>query len=312
MKKIVLVILVASIFSCATNKEDSLPENTVARVYGEYIYSDSFNEKVEKYKNVFASTQNKEPNDEELASIKENLLTSLIDRIMYLRKFDELGLSIEQGMVDAQLNQIIGTFQDKEAYLKELEQNGFTEKDFQEEITYQFKMKQLGDYIKNQELEITEEDINKYYTENRSDFYDKNRIKATASHILIKTDEISDEEALKQINEIKERIDNGMEFSEAASQYSQCPSSNNGGSLGEFGQGAMVKEFDQKVFTMELNTVSDPVKTQFGYHLILTTDRVNSAYLPIDDVKDYLILKIKEERFINQCKEEAQILRLSW
>lgn len=312
MKKIALAFLIALIFSCATNKEDSLPENTVARVYGEYINSDYFNEKVEKYKNVFVTTQNKEPNEEELASIKDNLLTSLIDRIMYLRKFDELGLSIEKGMVDAQLNEIIGSFQDKEAYLNELSKNGFTEEDFIEEISYQFKMKELGNYITSQDIEISEEDIDNYYNENRSTFYDNNRIKATASHILIKTDEISDEEALAKIKDIKEKIDNGMKFSEAASLYSQCPSGENGGSLGEFGQGAMVKEFDQKVFSMELNTISVPVKTQFGYHLILTTDRVNSAYVPKEEVKDYLVLKIKEERFINQCKEEAQILRTSW
>lgn len=312
MKKLLLLLLTVLLYSCATTKEESLPDEAVARVYGEYIDRETFYQKVETYKIVFRTSQNREPDPDEVDSIQENLLTNLIEKKIYLRKFDELGLSYEQGMVDAQLQEIIASFGSREIYLNELEKNGFTENDFIEEITYQFKMKELGNYVQNLDEVITDEDIDKYYNDNKKDFYDSERIKAKASHILIKTDTLSDDEALVKIKEIKEEIENGKEFSEAAKEYSQCPSSAQGGDLGEFGQGRMVPEFDAKVFTMDLNTVSEPVKTQFGYHLILTTERENSGYIPKEDIADHLILKIKEERFTNQCKEEAQVLRLSW
>lgn len=84
---------------------------------------------------------------------------------------------------------------------------------------------------------------------------------ASARHILVKTEE----ECLK----LKELILNeGREFSEVAQAYSSCPSKEQGGDLGEFGPGMMVKEFDEVVFKAELNSLQGPVKTQFGYHLV--------------------------------------------
>ena len=89
--------------------------------------------------------------------------------------------------------------------------------------------------------------------------------KATARHILVKTQE--------KCEEIKEQIANGADFAEMAKQHSQCPSGQKGGDLGEFSPGQMVKEFDQVVFSEELGKVHGPVQTQFGFHLIEITSR---------------------------------------
>ena len=71
----------------------------------------------------------------------------------------------------------------------------------------------------------------------------------------------------------KEIGDSPVKFAQAATQYSECPSARSGGSLGEFGPGAMVKEFDQVVFSEEIGKVHGLVRTQFGYHLIYINDR---------------------------------------
>lgn len=94
--------------------------------------------------------------------------------------------------------------------------------------------------------------------------------KATASHILIK----GGAEAANKLEDLKAEIgDSPLKFAEAAAQYSECPSASSGGNLGEFGPGAMVKEFDEVVFNKQLGKVHGPVKTQFGYHLIYINDR---------------------------------------
>ncbi len=90
--------------------------------------------------------------------------------------------------------------------------------------------------------------------------------RAVASHILVSTEP----EAL----DLKKQIEGGTAFADVAKQHSQCPSGQQGGSLGEFGQGDMVPEFDQVIFgDLPLGQVSDPVKTQFGYHLVEVTSR---------------------------------------
>ncbi len=88
---------------------------------------------------------------------------------------------------------------------------------------------------------------------------------ATARHILVPSEE--------QCVELKEKISAGSDFAEIAREHSTCPSGNQGGDLGSFGPGQMVKEFDEVVFSGELNTVHGPVKTQFGYHLLEITSR---------------------------------------
>lgn len=88
---------------------------------------------------------------------------------------------------------------------------------------------------------------------------------ATASHILVAKQE--------RAEEIKQRLDSGEDFAALARQYSLCPSSARGGDLGRFSKGDMVPEFDQVVFAEEVGQAHGPVKTQFGYHLILITGR---------------------------------------
>ncbi len=88
---------------------------------------------------------------------------------------------------------------------------------------------------------------------------------ATARHILVDTEE--------QCEELKQQIEAGSEFADVALEHSSCPSGKQGGDLGEFGPGMMVKEFDEVVFSAPVNTVQGPVKTQFGYHLLEVTSR---------------------------------------
>ncbi len=101
--------------------------------------------------------------------------------------------------------------------------------------------------------------------------------KVTASHILIMHNEsrdsrssITKEQALKKIQDIKmQYTDDKMNFKELAVQNSDCSSKTNGGFLGEFGKGVMVKAFEDAVFSLKIGEISEPVETEFGYHLIL-------------------------------------------
>ena len=90
---------------------------------------------------------------------------------------------------------------------------------------------------------------------------------AVASHILVSTEE--------QALELKQQIADGAAFADLAKEHSSCPSGKDGGSLGQFNQGAMVPEFDAVIFSeLPLGEVSEPVKTQFGYHLIEVQQRM--------------------------------------
>lgn len=115
---------------------------------------------------------------------------------------------------------------------------------------------------------VSDKEAEDYYEANKAQF--ENGPTVNASHILVDTEE----KAL----EILEKIKNGsMSFEDAAKEFSSCPSGKEGGSLGDFGRGQMVPEFDAAVFEMNVGEITEsPVKTQFGYHLIKLNSKKDS------------------------------------
>lgn len=86
-----------------------------------------------------------------------------------------------------------------------------------------------------------------------------------ASHLLVATEE--------EAKKLKEEIENGKSFADVAAEVSMCPSGANGGDLGYFGKGQMVKEFEDAAFSMNVGEISEPIQTQFGWHLVYLTDK---------------------------------------
>ena len=90
-------------------------------------------------------------------------------------------------------------------------------------------------------------------------------VQATARHLVVSSEE--------QCQALKQQILDGADFAQIARAHASCPSGAQGGELGSFGPGMMVREFDEVVFSAPLNVVQGPVKTQFGYHLLEVTSR---------------------------------------
>jgi len=127
-------------------------------------------------------------------------------------------------------------------------------------------------------IQVTDEETEDFYNKNRNQFMDQE--KAKAKHILVDTEE-------KAVI-VKEEIEKGKSFEEAASEYSSCPSKERGGDLGAFGRGQMVKEFEDAAFDAELGELVGPVKTQFGYHLIVVDEKIPAAIQAFETVESQI------------------------
>lgn len=147
------------------------------------------------------------------------------------------------------------------------------------------------------DISATEEEVTKYYNDNKEQFHTAEAV--GASHILVKEEE--------KANQILKEIKNGLSFEDAASKYSTCPSKENGGNLGEFTRGKMVPEFEAAAFNMEEGKISDPVKTQFGYHLIRVDHKKEAGISTFDEVKDQITKQIigvkQQEKYLNKTDE---------
>jgi len=138
----------------------------------------------------------------------------------------------------------------------------------------------LNNYIKN---ETKEEKIKTFYNNYLKSFQQYKE--ANASHILVKNNE--------EAKAIIKKINNKSKFSELAKTHSTGPSGKNGGNLGWFGPGQMVKEFEQATFSLEKGEISqEPVKTKFGFHIIKLNDIRDAKPKKLDEIKQNIIDKI--------------------
>lgn len=169
----------------------------------------------------------------------------------------------------------------KEAHMDEEQDYKVTLEQLKKSLLAQYLVSKLMSSI-----EVSDEEVKNYYEQNKETF--KSGEKVTASHILVPT--------VEQANDIIKEINGGISFADAAQKYSSCPSKSAGGNLGEFGRGQMVPEFENAVFAMEIGQISEPVKTQFGYHIIKLDSKSESKELSFDEVKNDIIGRLRYQK----------------
>lgn len=153
----------------------------------------------------------------------------------------------------------------------------------------------LQEEAKADGVNVSEEEIEEHY--------ERLKTEVNAQHILVKTKE--------EATEVQEKLANGAEFSELAKQYSTDSSNaNNGGELGFFSVGTMVPEFEEAAYSLNVGEVSEPVVTQYGYHIIKIMDkREKQSVPPYENVKQQIRQQLVDEKI--ELKEvQDKILKL--
>lgn len=194
-----------------------------------------------------------------------------------------------------------GSYSTYESYLRERYRIN-SEEELDDVFKLNFRRnKAIEDYAKTI---VSDSEINNYY---KNDFI----ADMEASHILITaeydsnaTDEEikkAEEEAEKKAKEIITKLNNGEDFAELAKQYSKDGSATNGGALGKFGHGKMVAEFESAAVKLKVGEYTkEPVKTKFGYHIILKTKEYDKK--PLEEAKEEIIEAIADEKLSNDNK----------
>ncbi|MDA7963710.1 peptidylprolyl isomerase [Ruegeria sp.] len=152
------------------------------------------------------------------------------------------------------------------------------------------------------DAEVTDDAIQAAYDAQFADFQGEDEYHA--SHILVETED--------EAKAIKAQLDDGADFAEMAREKSTGPSGPNGGELGWFGKGRMVPEFETAVVALEKGQVSDPVQTQFGWHVIILNDKRKSEAPELDAVRDELAQTLQQEAIqarIDELTQQADIER---
>jgi len=148
------------------------------------------------------------------------------------------------------------------------------------------------------DITISSDAVKKYYEDNKSSFRD-DQIKA--SHILVASEE--------KAKEIEKQLKEGKNFEDLAKAESSCPSKEKGGDLGLFGRGMMVKEFETAAFATKKGELSPIVKTQFGYHIIKVTDKIEGKQRELAEESAKIENSLKREKQMAAREEYQKYLK---
>jgi foldase protein PrsA len=200
-------------------------------------------------------------------------LSALIDNKIIEMEADKEKITVSAKEIEDEYKAYVDSYGGEEALSTALEQSGISKDDLKMEIENYFKLEKLLE----PRIEITQEELKTYFDENKESFTELEQVEA--SHILVEDEATA--------TEVAEKLTAGEDFAELAAEYStDTANAENGGELGFFAKGDMVEEFENTAFSMEVGTISDPVKTEYGYHIIKVTDKKEAKEAVFEDHKE--------------------------
>lgn len=318
LKKI-LSIIMASVL--AISMSACTKKSPVATVNGVDITLEKYQDTLNAYKVTFENMYGKDVWNQQVEGdktrgdeFKEDILNRMIQDELVYQKAEDKKLVPSDEEVNKQYDEFKKSIGDNGEYIKKLKDAGIDEAFLKDQMKKDVAIQNYSaEYIAN--LKTSNDDLNKYYNNKKEEFR-KEEVKA--SHILISTQDaegkaLSDKDKAnkkKEAEDILAKIKAGEDFGDLAKKYSNDPgSAKNGGDLGFFAKGVMVAEFENTAFSLEKGKVSDLVESEFGYHIIKVTDKVNEIK-PFAEVKDEIKEKIEQEKYnahINEIQKNSKI-----
>lgn len=213
-------------------------------------------------------------------------VNTLIAQKIVEKEIAKNDIKVTDKEIEAELAEYQEYYGGEESFNSVLESSGVKLADVKEDI----KRNVATNKLLEDRIEITDEEMKTYFEENKAQYGQAEQVQA--SHILVE-----DEETAK---EVKEKLDAGEDFADLAKEYSTDSSSESGGDLGYFGKGEMVAEFEEAAFAMEIGEISEPVKSEHGYHIIKVVDKKEAKDAVYEDVKD----EVKDAIFDTKAQTE--------
>lgn len=296
-----IVILAAFLAGCGMVRVNPEVDNNtiVAKINGEEIKKEEFNKlfgvfKVQYEQQFGTDVWEKETEGRKFGDVaREKLLDMLVDEKLQLKKAAELGITVTDDEVTAEIENSKKYFDTEEKFNEFLKGQNMDLEYFKQTVKKELIINKLIDKL-TEKIAVTDEDVKAYYDANQDEF-----ISVKASHILLDTKE--------EAEKILQRVKAGEDFNELAKENSKDPSAKeNSGDLGYFKHGDMVEPFEKAAFAMKPGEISDTVQTDFGFHIIKVEDKKLEKY---EDVKEQIKANIQKDKKSSEYEKLLEEMR---
>ncbi len=227
---------------------------------------------------------------QQMDALRERARQQAIGAKLLFDEADRLDLEVTDGEVEQSVAELVAQAGGEAKFQQLLAQQGVNKVEFAERIRRGRRVDKLVEQVTAGISDPTEADLRAHFEAHRDEYTQGEQ--AQAQHILVKpADDApgSRDKALERLQTLRRQIADGADFGEVAAAHSECPSGRQaGGSLGWFGRGAMVPAFDQAVFSLAVDALSEPVETSFGFHLIKKTGRRDAEPAEYEQVREQI------------------------
>lgn len=283
--------------SAATQQAEAAPDAPVATVNGETISKGQLERELAGIQGRMARQGQPVP-DEALSQIRDQVLDQMIGEELLFQESHKQKIHVDDQKIQAQIDEMGQSFEDKAAFDLALTNAGLSREVLTERLRRQMAIQQLIEDKIVAGVVVAEARADEFYKANPEIFVQPEQVRAR--HILIRTEAEADAaakaEARKQIDEIRQKATDGEDFAALAKTHSQDPGSKeNGGDLGFFARGQMVKPFEDVAFGLKEDEVSQVVETPFGFHLIQVTGRKPAETVAYETVKPRILEHLKQQ-----------------
>lgn len=284
LSRFLFSVLLFSFAACRGGLSD---KDAVARVNGEGIAKTAFEQAVQRNLERYrGQAQQLPPGIED--RIKQSVLRRLIDDEIVAQKGKALGIAVTPQELDEKFGEQKKRFRTEQAFEDYLKRSKNTEAQMKDDLRTNMLRDRVVESMSGA-IEVTDDEVQKYYDENIARFKQPEQIKA--SRILLRpaadaTPKQKADLAKKAAKLAKEAKKAGAAFVELAKKESQGPEATRGGDLGWFTRGRMPPEWDNVAFNLAPEAVSDPVETRLGFEIIKVWEKKAEQQRPFDEVKD--------------------------
>jgi len=246
----------------------------------------------------------------EFKRMQREVVEQLITQELLWQEAQRREFVADDNIVEQQLGQIKSSFDSPQAFLFKIQEGGFTETSYREDVKQQLSVQRMVSQGIASGISISDEEVENFYSANIDQM--QQPVEVHARHILIEA-ESAETEAQKaakdEIEEILAEISAGADFAKLATERSQGPSATQGGDLGFFGPGQMVPPFEKVAFALKPGEVSDVVQTQFGYHIIRLEDRRGGETALLEEATGSIRAYLTQQRLQTEVETLVATLR---
>jgi parvulin-like peptidyl-prolyl isomerase len=284
---------------------DDVPSNAIAVVGDQTVTKADFDRLMNQAEQSYKESNRPFPKagTDEYVQLRDQVVSYLVRRAQFAEEANARGIEVSEEQVDKRLDQLVQQYfqGNKKRYEESLKKNSVSNEQVEDDIEATLLQEELFKEV-TKDVEVTDAEQQKYYKENKQQY--STPAQRDIRHILLK----SNQESLAQ--SLAEQLRAGANFARLAKRYSQDPGSKKVGGRLEISKGQTVPAFDKVAFSIPTKTVSDPVKTQYGWHIIEALGAVVPAKTtPYKDVQQAIrqqLLQSKKSEETTKYVEELQ------